>query len=94
MLKRWEISRFVVVPFSSSLFAAQISRLILSLALFSGRRSASVAVVLLIIWAVPVGLDQPYASPRWLRAIRAAVSDADGALAHLTVWLDDAARQA
>jgi len=96
LLARWEVSRFAVVPFSISLFAAPISWLILLLALFGGRRSAIMAVILLVIWAVPVGLDQargwwlgrhPHASPRWLRAVRAATGDAvfDEALAHLTI---------
>lgn len=100
LLARWEVSRLAVVPFSISLFAAPISWLILSLALFGGRRSAIVAVLLLIVWAVPVGLDQargwwlgrhPHASPRWLRAVRAAVGDAvfDEALAHLTILHGD-----
>ena len=100
LLARWEVSRFAVVPFSISLFAAPISWLILSLALFGGRRSAIVVVLLLIIWAVPVGLDQvrgwwlrrhPHASPRWLHAVRAAVGDAvfDEALAHLTILHGD-----
>jgi hypothetical protein len=100
LLARWEVSGFAVVPFSISLFAAPVSWLILSLALFGGRRSAIVAVVLLVIWAVPVGLDQargwwlwrhPHASPRWLRAVRAAVGDVvfDEALAHLTILHGD-----
>lgn len=100
LLARWEVSRFAVVPFSISLFAAPVSWLILSLALFGGRRSAIVAVVLLVLWAVPVGLDQvrgwwlwrhPHASPRWLRAVRAAVGDAvfDDTLAHLTILYGD-----
>lgn len=100
LLARWEVSRLAMVPFSISLFAAPISWLILSLALFGGRRSAIVAVLLLIVWAVPVGLDQargwwlgrhPHASPRWLRAVRAAVGDAvfDEALAHLTILHGD-----
>ena len=100
LLARWEVSRLAVVPFSISLFAAPISWLILSLALFGGRRSAIVAVLLLIVWAVPIGLDQargcwlgrhPHASPRWLRAVRAAVGDAvfDEALAHLTILHGD-----
>ena len=100
LLARGEVSRFAVVPFSISLFAAPVSWLILSLALFGGRRSAIVAVLLLIVWAVPVGLDQvrgwwlrrhPHASPRWLRAVRAAVGDAvfDEALAHLTILHGD-----
>lgn len=58
LLARWEVSWLAVVPFSISLFAAPISWLILSLALFGGRRSAIFAVLLLIVWAVPVGLDQ------------------------------------
>lgn len=96
LLARFEVGRFAVVPFSISLFAAPISWPILSLSLFGGRRSTIVAVVLLVIWAVPVGLDQargwwlgrhPHASPRWLRAVRAAIGDAvfDEALAHLTI---------
>jgi hypothetical protein len=100
LLARWEVSRFAVVPFSISLFAAPISWLILSLALFGGRRSAIMAVILLVIRAVPVGLDQargwwlcrhPHASPRWLRAVRAATGDAvfDEALAHLTILHGD-----
>jgi hypothetical protein len=100
LLARWEVSRFAVVPFSISLFAAPISWLILLLALFGGRRSAIMAVILLVIWAVPVGLDQargwwlgrhPHASPRWLRAVRAATGDAvfDEALAHLTILHGD-----
>jgi hypothetical protein len=100
LLARWEVSRFAVVPFSISLFAAPVSWLILSLALFGGRRSAIVAVLLLIVWVVPVGLDQargwwlwwhPHASPRWLRAVRAATGDAvcDEALAHLTILHGD-----
>lgn len=95
LLARWEVSRFAVVPFSISLFAAPLSWLILSLGLFGGRRSAMLVVVLLVIWAVPVGLDQargwwlcrhPHASPRWLRAVRAAVGDA---VAHLTTLQGD-----
>lgn len=100
LLARWEVSRLAVVPFSISLLAAPISWLILSLALFGGRRSAIVAVFLLIVWAVPVGLDQtrgwwlcrhPHASPRWLRGVRAAVGDAvfDEALAHLIILHGD-----
>lgn len=100
MLARWEVTRFAVVPFSIPLFAAPISWLILLLALFGGGRSAIMAVLLLIIWAVPVGLDQargwwlarhPHASPRWLRAVRAAVGDAvfDDALAHLKILHGD-----
>ncbi|MDR6790736.1 hypothetical protein J2Y58_004119 [Sphingomonas sp. BE138] len=100
LLARFEVSRFAVVPFSISLFAAPVSWLILSLALFGGRRSVIIAVVLLVIWAVPVGLDQargwwlwrhPHASPRWLRAVRAATGDAvfDEALAHLTILHGD-----
>jgi hypothetical protein len=100
LLARFEVSRFAVVPFSISLFAAPISWLILSLALFGGRRSAIVAAVLLLIWLVPVGLDQargwwlgrhPHASPRWLRGVRAAVGEAvfDEALTHLTILHSD-----
>ena len=100
VLARWEVSRFAVVPFSISLFAAPISWLILLLALFGGRRSAIMAVLLMIIWAVPVGLDQvrgwwlarhPHASPRWLRAVRAAVGDVvfDDALEHLKILHGD-----
>ncbi len=100
LLARFEVSRFAVVPFSISLFAAPVSWLILSLALFGGRRSVIIAVVLLVIWAVPVGLDQargwwlwrhPHASPRWLRAVRAATGDAvfDEVLAHLTILHGD-----
>lgn len=100
LLACFEVSRFAVVPFSISLFAAPVSWLILSLALFGGRRSAIVAVLLLIIWVVPVGLDlargwwigrHPHASPCWLRAVRAAVGDAvfDEALTHLTILHGD-----
>ncbi len=100
LLARWEVSRLAVVPFSISLFAAPVSWLILSLALFGGRRSAIVAAVLLIIWLVPVGLDQargwwlcrhPHASARWLRAVRAAVGEAvfEDGLAHLTILHGD-----
>jgi hypothetical protein len=100
LLARWEVSRFAVVPFSISLFAAPVSWLILSLALFGGRRSAMVAVLLLVFWLIPVGLDQargwwlgrhPHASLRWLRSVRVAVGDAvfDEALAHLTILHDD-----
>ena len=72
LLARWEVSRLAVVPFSISLFAAPISWLML----FGGRRSTIVAVIFLIVLAVPVGLDQargwwlgrhPHASARWLR---------------------------
>lgn len=100
MLARFEVSRFAVVPFSISLFAAPASWLILSLALFGDRRSAIVAVLLLIVWVVPVGLDQargwwlgrhPHALPRWLRSVRAAVGEAvfDEALTHLTILHGD-----
>lgn len=100
LLARFEVSRFAVVPFSISLFAAPVSWLILSLALFGGRRSTIVAVLLLLVWAVPVGLDQargwwlgrhPHASPRWLRAVRVAVGEAvfEEALTHLTILHGD-----
>ena len=100
LIARWEVSRLAVVPFSISLFAAPISWLILSLALFGGRRSAIVAAVFLIIWLVTVGLDQargwwlgrhPHASPRWLRGVRAAVGEAvfEEALTHLTILHGD-----
>jgi len=96
LLARWEVSRLAVVQFSISLFVAPISWLILSLALFGGRRSAIVAVLLLVVWLIPIGLDQargwwlgchPHASPRWLRGVRAAVGEAvfDEALTHLTI---------
>ncbi len=88
------------VPLSISLLVAPISWVILLLALFGGKRSAIMAVLLLIIWAVPVGLDQvrgwwltrhPHASPRWLRAVRAAIGDAvfDDALEHLKILHGD-----
>lgn len=100
LLARWEVSRLAVVPFSISLFAAPLSWLIMSLALFGGRRAAILAMFLLAVWLVPVGLDQargwwlgchPHASPRWLRAVRAAVGDAvfEEALAHLTILHGD-----
>lgn len=100
LLARFEVSRLAVVPFSISLFAAPLSWLILSLALFGGRRAAILAMVLLAVWLVPVGLDQargwwlgrhPHASPRWLRAVRAVVGEAvfDEALTHLTILYGD-----
>ena len=100
LLARWEVSRLAVVPFSISLFFAPISWLILSLVLFGGRRSTIVAVIFLIVWAVPVGLDQargwwlghhPHASARWLRGVRAAVGEAvfDEALMHPTILHGD-----
>lgn len=100
MLARWEVSRFAAVPHSISLLVAPISWVILLLAFFGGKRSAIMAVLLLIIWTVPVGLDQvrgwwltrhPHASPRWLRAVRAAIGDAvfDDALEHLKILHGD-----
>jgi len=100
LLARWEVSRLSVVPFSISLFAAPFSWLILSLGLFGGRRAAILAMFLLAVWLVPVGLDQargwwlcrhPHASPRWLRAVRAAAGEAvfEEALAHLTILHGD-----
>lgn len=100
LLARWEVSRLAVVPFSISLFAAPLGWLILSPALFGGRRAAILAMVLLAVWLVPVGLDEargwwlgrhPHASPCWLRAVRAAVGEAvfDEALAHLTILHGD-----
>lgn len=100
LLARFEVSRLAVVPFSISLFAAPLAWLILSPALFGGRRAAILAMVLLAVWLVPVGLDQargwwlgrhPHASPRWLRAVRAAVGEVvfEEALAHLTILHGD-----
>jgi hypothetical protein len=58
LLAHWEVSRFAVVPFSISVFAGPLTGVIFGLSVFGGRRSAIVAAVLVIVWAVPVGLDQ------------------------------------
>ncbi len=58
LLARFEVSRLAVVPFSISLFAAPLSWLIPSLALFGGRRAAILAMALFTVWLVPVGLEQ------------------------------------
>lgn len=98
LLARREVGWFWAMPFP--LIAAPLAWLILPLGLFGGRRSAIAALVLSAIWLVPTVPDlarswwlgrHPHASPRWLRAVRAAVGEAvfDEALKHLTILHGD-----
>jgi hypothetical protein len=95
LVARWELSRLASIPFSLSIMT--VWPLVVSVWAFqalTGIRSAVPALVVLGSWCVLAGLDvarsiwvlyHPYASPRWLRAVHAAVGEevAVGALAHL-----------
>ena len=95
LVARWEVSRLACVSFSISILT--VWPLVLSVWVFqtlAGIRSAGPALVVLGGWCVLSGLDvvrsiwvlyHPYASPRWLHAVHAAVGEevALGAFAHL-----------
>lgn len=95
LVARWEVSRLACVPFSFSiLFVWPFFATLWVFQTLTGIRSAELALAVLASWGVLAGLDvarsiwllhHPYASPRWLRAVRAAVGEdvALGAFAHL-----------
>lgn len=86
VVARWEVTPFGSSPPSFSyLMMVPLPATMWGLAWFGhSRTSAVLAVALLASWLVLAGLDgargwwlsrHPYASPRWLRAVRAAVGD-------------------
>ena len=95
LVARWEVSRLACVPFSFSILSVwPFFVAVGALQTLTGFRSAVSALVILAGWGVLAGLDvarsiwvlhHPYASPRWLYAVQAAIGEeiALGAFAHL-----------
>lgn len=95
LIARWEVSRLACVPFSFSILSVwPFFVAVWALQTLTGLRSALSALVVLAGWGLLAGFDvarsiwvlhHPYASPRWLRAVRTAVGEdvALGAFVHL-----------
>ena len=100
LIARWETSRLAVVPFSLSILSVwPLCLLVWSFQALTGVRSPVTILITVACWCVLAGLDvarcvwtlrHPYASPRWLRSVHAAVGDdlAVRALAYLLRWHD------
>jgi hypothetical protein len=95
LIARWEVSRLATVPFSLSILSIwPLFLLVWGFQAVSGIRSVVLVIVVATGWCMLAGLDvgrnvwtmrHPYASPRWLRSVHAAVGDdlAVRALAYL-----------
>lgn len=95
LVARWEVSALATVPFSLSILSVwPLFLLVYAFQALIGVRSLVPVLVVFAGWCVLAGLDvarnvwtlrHPYASPRWLRSVHAAVGDdlAVRALAYL-----------
>lgn len=85
LVARWEVSALATVPFSLSILSVwPLFLLVYAFQTLTGVRSLIPVLVVFAGWCVLAGLDvarsvwtlrHPYASPRWLRSIHAAVGD-------------------
>lgn len=100
LIARLEVSLLATVPFSLSILSVWPLFLpVWGFQALSGIRSMVPALVVLAGWCVLVAFDvarnvwtmrHPYASPRWMRSVHAAIGDdlAVRALAYLIRWHD------
>ncbi len=104
LVARWEVSWAGAMPSGFTLMTiCTVSIGSLVLTLFSGKPGTRCALVILAVWTVFAVLDQarslwtlqhPYASPRWVRSVRAVVGNdvVDAALSCLAqqyAWSPD-----